>query len=162
MSIVIAGTALFRPPRGTRNAVIVVVVIVVFFLVLLCLYFTTGEFSERRLSLHNDLLGYPITLSNFFPQHLCFGSPFLPPLTVSIVIAGTALFRPPRGTRNAVVVVVVVVVVFFLLFYVAFTLLLASFLKCDYHYTTTFLDTRSRFLTFSHNIYVLVLLFSRP
>ena len=27
-----------------------------FFIVLLCLYFTTGEFSERRLSLHSDIL----------------------------------------------------------------------------------------------------------
>ena len=49
VSIVIAGTALFRPPRGTRNAVIiivvVIVVVIVFFIVLLCLYFTTGGFS---------------------------------------------------------------------------------------------------------------------
>ena len=58
---------------------------------------------------------------------------------MSIVIAGTALFRPPRGTRNAVIVVVVVIV--FLFFYFAFTLVLASFLGGDYHYTTIIFHT---------------------
>ena len=134
VSIVIAGTALFRPPRGTRNAVIIVVVVIVFFIVLLCLYFTTGGFSERRLSLHNDLLDTPSRVLTFFPQHLCFGSPFLPPLTVSTVIAGTALFRPPRGTRNPVVVIVIA-------FLLCLYLVLASFLGGDYHYTTIIFHT---------------------
>ena len=57
---------------------------------------------------------------------------------MSIVIAGTALFRPPRGTRNAVIIIVIVIVVFV---YFAFTLLLASFLKGEYHYTTIFFHT---------------------
>jgi hypothetical protein len=78
-----------------------------------------------------------VFLMFLFPQHLCFGCPFLPPLTVSIAIAGTALFRSPRGTRNAVVIVVVVVV--FCCF--AFTLVLVSFLGGDYHYTTIIFHT---------------------
>ncbi len=36
---------------------------------------------------------------------------FSPALSVSTLIAGTALFRPPRGTRNTVVVIVIVIVV---------------------------------------------------
>ena len=44
----------------------------------------------------------------FFPQLLCRGFPFLPPLSVSTLIARTTIFRPPRGTRNTVVVEVIV------------------------------------------------------
>ena len=36
----------------------------------------------------------------FFPQHSCFGSPFLPPLSVSSLIAGIELFRPPGASRT--------------------------------------------------------------
>ena len=53
------------------------------------------------------IFGYPktkyMTLGPkfwFFPQHSCFGSPFLPPLSVSSLIAGIELFRPPRATRT--------------------------------------------------------------
>ena len=47
-----------------------------------------------------------------FPQHFVVGSTFLPSLSVSWLIAGIELFRPPRGTRNSVIVVIVVVVLY--------------------------------------------------
>ena len=71
----------------------------------------------------------------FFPQHLCFGSPFLPPLSVSTVIAGPPLFRPPRGPRDTVIIVVVIVV--FSFYYLFFSKVFL--LKADFHYTTIFL-----------------------
>ena len=37
----------------------------------------------------------------FFPQHLCWGSPFLPPLSVSRLIAGIDVFRPPPWAEKA-------------------------------------------------------------
>ena len=48
----------------------------------------------------------------FFRQHECWGSPFLAPLSVSTLVAGTIFVRPPpRSTRNTAIVVVDVVVV---------------------------------------------------
>ena len=55
-----------------------------------------------------------VGVSAFFPQHFVVGSTFLPSLSVSWLIAGIELFRPPRGTRNSVIVVIVVIVVLYL------------------------------------------------
>ena len=44
----------------------------------------------------------------FFPQHLCYGSPFLPSLTVSWLGAGISKFDPAAATVVVVVIIIVV------------------------------------------------------
>ena len=93
--------------------------------------------NKRSLRLNDFYILLYLCVNNCHsPLQLCFGSQFLSSLTVSIAITGTALFRPPRGTRNAVIVIVVIV-----FFYIAFTLVLGSFLGGDYHYTTIIFHT---------------------
>ena len=73
----------------------------------------------------------------FFPQHLCWGSPFLPPLSVSTVFAGTTLFRPPPQAQGHGCCCSYRR--FFFLFNITFSFLIkACFLKADFHYTTIF------------------------
>jgi hypothetical protein len=69
--------------------------------------FNKGWFSGKGFSLHNYI--FNIRHLPFFPISCCRGSPFLPPLSVSTVSAGTALSWPPRGPRNTVIVVAVIV-----------------------------------------------------
>ena len=51
---------------------------------------------------------------NLFPQHLCYGSPFLPSLSVPWLGAGNPKFDPPSENRAPFVIVIVVVVVLYL------------------------------------------------
>ena len=62
-------------------------------------YFACGDFSTCSIDQEwSPALG-SLFLILSFPQHCCWGSPFLPSLSVSWLIAGIELFRPPRATR---------------------------------------------------------------
>ena len=64
-----------------------------------------------------------LTFVYFFPQHLCWGSTFLLPLSVSRFIAGIKLFRPPRATRTPLLLLL-------LLLYLGCCTLLLLYLEC--------------------------------
>ena len=65
-----------------------------------------------------DLYNYAHTEKKMFPSGPLFlsrninvlGGPFLPPLSVSTLIAGTALIRSPRGTRNSFTDIFIIVI----------------------------------------------------
>ena len=63
--------------------------------------------------------------AHFFPQHLCWGSTFLLPLSVSRFIAGIKLFRPPRATRTPLLLLLLL-----LLLYLGCCTLLLLYLEC--------------------------------
>ena len=102
---------------------------------MLSILLNKGLFSGNRLSLHNDILNF--CYLPFFPQLYVEGLPFLPPLGVSIVFAGTVFFRPRREPGNTVVVVIVVIIVFSS-FVIYLFLIKACFLETVFHYTTIF------------------------
>ena len=56
--------------------------------------------SSKKRSLYSPGEDFPRRLAWACPQHLCQGSPFLLPLSVSRFIAGIELFRPRRATRS--------------------------------------------------------------
>ena len=69
----------------------------------------------------------------FFFTALCWGTPFLPPLSVSTQIAGTVCFRHPRRPRNTIIVAIDVFVLFvsrlFFFYYILVFLVSLSFLS---------------------------------
>ena len=71
-------------------------------------------------------------LCYFFPQHLCFGSPFLLSLSVSWSDCWKRAFWTPPCPQSTVVVVVVML-------YLSYSILLfGRYLEPKYHYTTIF------------------------
>ena len=48
--------------------------------------------------------------SHIFPQHLCWGSPFLPSLSVSCLDCWKRSFPTPLGHQDVIIVVIIIVV----------------------------------------------------
>ena len=72
----------------------------------------------------------------FFPTTFCWGSPFLPSLSVSWPDCWNRVFPTPLVHQDVVVVVVVIVIV--MLNQTNWFALWLIFLKPDFHYTTIF------------------------
>ena len=93
---------LFSDRPRPRNTVVATVVGFPFYLFV----FNKGWLSGKISSLHNDI--FSLRYIPFLPQLYLEGLLYSPPMRVSTVSAGTAVFDPFRGPRSTVVVVVVV------------------------------------------------------
>ena len=51
-----------------------------------------------------------------FPQHLCYGLPFLPPLTLSRLVAGISKFDPAADPGTPLLLLLLLLLLLFLLF----------------------------------------------
>ena len=80
---------------------------------ILCEFFRWFRIWCREKSSIDLLMVYDQNTFAFFPQHLCYGSPFLLSLSVSCLIVGNDLSGPPRATRAPLLFIIIIIVVLY-------------------------------------------------